>query len=88
VNVYLYDGAHSDEHHRQALLYYYKSLANEFIYLVDDWNWKSIETSTRGAIKELNLEILYENVLPAKSEGQDREQWWNGFFVSVLKKSS
>lgn len=86
VNVYLYDGAHGDEHHAQSLKHYYSALANEFIYLVDDWNWSSIERATKRTIEELKLEIVFEQVMPAVPEGQDREQWWNGFFVSVLRK--
>ncbi len=37
INVYFYDGAHNDWAQRDALLYYKPVLADEFIYIVDDW---------------------------------------------------
>lgn len=86
VNVYFYDGNHTDESHKQALKHYYYSLSNEFIFIVDDWNWEIVKNSTLNVIKELKFTVLYESVLPAALEGQDMDQWWNGVYAVVLKK--
>jgi hypothetical protein len=86
VNVYLYDGKHTDEAQYQALSKYYTAMENEFIFLVDDWNWSTVERATKNAISGLGLKVAFEKVMPAKQEGQDLENWWNGFYVSVLKK--
>ena len=38
-NIYMYDGSHRAECHFKALNHYLDCLDNEFIYLVDDWNF-------------------------------------------------
>jgi hypothetical protein len=87
--------------HELALTHYLKSMQDEFIFICDDWNrvmevestpndvrtrynW-NVEGITRNTIKKLNLTVLYEIALPARYWG-DVEQWWSGFYVSVLKK--
>ena len=76
VNVYLYDGDHSDEATVMALSVFMESLQNEFIYIVDDWEWWNVKGATLNAIKNLGLTTLFESTRP----------WWNGFYISVLKK--
>ena len=78
INCYLYDGCHSYESQMKSLTYFYPLLDDTFIFLVDDWNWDDPKRGTRQAIADLNLNILYERELG--------EGWWNGFFVSLLKK--
>ena len=41
-NIYMYDGNHDEVSHYKALNYYLPVLDQEFIYLVDDWNYKHI----------------------------------------------
>lgn len=83
IDVYFYDGDHEEKDHYLALQYYYESMADSFIYLVDDWCWPKVQTGTFRAIQELNLKVEmhvgfygYEN-----SNG-----WWNGCGVFVFKK--
>lgn len=78
INFYLYDGCHSYESQYKSLEYFYPFLDDVFIFLVDDWNWPDPQKGTRQAIKDLKLNILYEKEL--------NEGWWNGLFVSLLKK--
>lgn len=89
INVYLYDGAHTYESQFKALEYFYPILDDEFIFIVDDFdpvpNWYQVEKGTRDSIEKLNLKTLFEEHL--KSEGRnDPNTWWNGYFVSLLKK--
>jgi len=86
INTYFYDGGHSYEDQYKALTYYYKSLSDCFIYIVDDWNWvETVQDGTKNAIKDLNLNILFEQEMPADFNG-DVEKWWNGLYICVLKK--
>ena len=78
VNFYLYDGEHSFEAQRKALTHFYAMLDDAFIFLVDDYSWEAARSGTEEAIGELGLERVYEQVLT--------EGWWNGLYVSVLKK--
>lgn len=90
INVYLYDGNHDEINQYKALKYYYPILADEFIFMVDDFDsydakWAEVERGTRHAIDDLNLKILYENHLHSFGRN-NADSWWNGFFVSYLKK--
>ena len=78
VNFYLYDGEHSFEAQCKALTHFYAMLDDAFIFLVDDYSWEAARSGTEEAIGELGLERVYEQVLT--------EGWWNGLYVSVLKK--
>jgi hypothetical protein len=78
INFYLYDGEHSFEAQRKALTHFYALLDDAFIFLVDDYSWDAAKGGTEEAIGELGLERIYERELT--------EGWWNGLYVSVLKK--
>jgi len=85
INVYFYDGNHSEESSCNALTYYYSVLDDEFILIVDDFDWENPQHGIRRGIKECGLEIIYEQHL--KSNGMnDIDTWWNGIYVSILKK--
>jgi hypothetical protein len=78
VNFYLYDGEHSHASQRRALTHFYPMLDDVFLFVVDDYTWEAARTGTQDAIEELDLTTLYEQELV--------EGWWNGLYVSVLKK--
>jgi hypothetical protein len=84
-NIYFYDGDHSEESHYQALTYFYDNLDDEFIYICDDWNWPEVKQGTFRAIKEKNLTIVQEWDLPSNGNS-DKENWWNGLWVTILRK--
>jgi len=90
INIYLYDGRHLYEDQYKALEYFYPILEDEFIFLVDDFdpydeNWEVVEKGTRDAIKDLKLKTLFQMHL--KSTGRNAmDSWWNGYYVSILKK--
>lgn len=86
VNVYFYDGAHEAIDQKLALTYYYGTLADEFIYIVDDWNYEPARIGTKEALKELGTVVHKEWELFSKFNG-DRESWWNGFYVAVCEKA-
>ena len=78
INFYMYDGEHSHESQRRALTHFYPMLDDVFIFVVDDYGWAQAKSGTEQAIAELGLRTLYQRELA--------EGWWNGLFVSVLKK--
>lgn len=88
-NIYMYDGNHSSESHYNALLHYYKCLDDEFIFIVDDWNWKEVRENTLKGIESLNLKILYQKEIRLSlddSTTHEHTTWWNGIYVAILKK--
>ena len=59
-NIYMFDGNHTENSHYQALTNYLPCLDDEFIYLVDDWNWSEVRDGTLNSIKDNNCNILYQ----------------------------
>ena len=85
-NIYMYDGDHSKDSHSNALTYYYDCLDDIFIYIVDDWNWQQVKIGTIEAIHKLGLNVL-ERIEVNSEEYPDKEGYWNGVMICVLKKS-
>lgn len=90
INVYFYDGNHDESNQYKALKYFYPILADEFIFMVDDFDsydakWAEVERGTRHAMRNCNLNILFEKHLHSLGRN-NADSWWNGFYVSYLKK--
>lgn len=90
IDLYLYDGGHSEKDQEMALTYYLPVLANEFIFICDDYDWIEVQKGTQEGIRKSNLEILFEKHLVSNKSreegGHDNDSWWNGFYVALLKK--
>lgn len=99
-SLYLYDGGHSFADHRNAFMHFDCALAGTFIAVVDDWlqpEWGAgVRGGTRAAFAELGHEVLLEVVLGGgngggggggSGSGRDREGWWNGLYVAVVRKT-
>ena len=97
-NIYMYDGDHNKTSHYKALNYYYANLDDEFIYLVDDWNWDSVQNGTYQSIIDNNCKIIYKKEIITNNKnhpswgkgdgeraGKDGE-WHNGIAIFILKK--
>ncbi|MGH7744876.1 MAG: class I SAM-dependent methyltransferase [Candidatus Dormibacteria bacterium] len=88
VNVYFYDGNHSEESQYKALMHFLPMLADEFIWLVDDYGWHeapSVKAGTQRAIKDSGVTVLFERDLQPP-QPYDANGWWNGLYVGVLRK--
>lgn len=91
-NIYMYDGCHKNESHCKSLLHFYDCLDDIFIFIVDDWNWSDVREGTNNAINKLNLKVLYEKEIRLTFDNSHtevskaKESWWNGIYVSILKK--
>ena len=60
INMYFYDGGHNVGDHFLALYYYYPVLADEFIFICDDWPEEKVRTGTRAAIEQCNYAVRAE----------------------------
>lgn len=83
-NIYLYDGDHKKGSHTKALCHFYDCLDDEFIYLVDDWNWQKVRSGTMKGIKNTDLKILYQKEIRTPKNNE----WHNGISIFVLKKKN
>jgi hypothetical protein len=92
-NVYLFDGPHAYEDQYDGLIRAWNGLTEEFVFIVDDWNWDAVRAGTMDAIRDLGLEVqmkievrtTQDNSHPAI--GGKQSDWHNGYFISVLRKN-
>lgn len=85
VNIYFYDGNHTVESHKKAFTYFNDILDDLFIAVVDDWAWDLVKSGTKSAFEELHYQVLFEETLPSYV-ASDKENWWNGLYVAVIRK--
>jgi hypothetical protein len=88
-NIYMYDGNHTYESHYKSLTYFIDSMEDEFILIVDDWNWIEVQRATIDSINDLKLNVLWNKEIKLNNDGlttHDKDGWWNGISVFLIKK--
>lgn len=96
INVYFYDGDHNLEKQGEALTYFGPVLADEFIYIVDDWRDAGDDEKSGAArgtyvgIKEGEYNIAYEAEAPRSTRlplGVTGPGYHQGLGIFVLEKN-
>jgi hypothetical protein len=73
----MYDGNHTNESHYKSLTYFIDCLDDEFILIVDDWNWDVVRNATHDSIKHLKLEVLWSKEIKLTNDNStthDKEE--------------
>ena len=93
-DVYFYDGPHSQKNHYDAIHIVKSALKEEFIFIVDDWNWSEIRNGTENALRDNQIKIIskievFTNVNNKSPRFLNRQysDWHNGIFIASCKKS-
>jgi hypothetical protein len=85
IDVYFYDGAHSEQDHIQAVTHFKDSCNDCFILIIDDYNWDYVVSGTQKGIQLSNLNVDFELTKPTAANGV-KDTWWNGVGIFVLSK--
>jgi predicted O-methyltransferase YrrM len=85
IDLYFFDGEHTYEAQYNAIDYYLPAMADEFIFVVDDWTNAPVKNGTLDAIKKNNLQII-ECQIRGEGKLKDKDGWWCGFASFKLKK--
>lgn len=96
-NIFMYDGNHDEESQYRALTHFIEIMDDEFIFIVDDWNWDQVRSGTYRSFID-QVDILYEKEVRCdipfgrcKGAGAynytNRKGWWNGIGIFVLKRT-
>ena len=92
-NCYLFDGPHAREDQYDGLMLALPALDDEFVFIVDDWNWEPVRDGTMQAIAAAGLKIKTSIDVRTTQHNAHPEfagkhsDWHNGYFLSVLRKS-
>jgi len=98
IDVYFYDGGHTEEQQKKALTHYIDCMAPQFIYIVDDWKWERVRKGSTQGITELGLKVLWSKEITTEGPGlspavplwpghSGTEGWSNGTGIFVLERS-
>ena len=82
-NILFYDGDHSI--HNDILPKWDSAMDNQFVFIVDDWNWDNVRVPTLESIKKMGYKVLYKEEITGKIE--DSTDYWNGLGIFVLEKN-
>ena len=87
IDIYFYDGWHSEEMQAKALPYFLDKMANKFIWVVDDANWDYVASGTNIGLSELQGKIEIEKVWTLRGYHlQNDPVWHNGVFIYLINK--
>jgi len=87
VNVFCYDGDHSEAAHAYALVAFRPVLESVCLYIVDDWRWECVKYGTAAGLTLGNWAELKRWELDDPSIPHGRKHgWWNGVVVFLLEK--
>lgn len=86
-DLYNFDAEHSESAQQRAVTYFPPYLTDEFIMVIDDWQFNGVETGTRMGIKLANLEILFEKIFVTNEGGEHNMAWHNGYGLFYLKQT-
>jgi hypothetical protein len=86
ANVYFYDAGHTLQDHFLALIHFFPSLDNTFIFIVDDWGLQNVRVGTIAAIAAMPVEIIARHEVLSPGVGMDKAEWNNGVGIFVLTK--
>jgi len=96
-NVFLFDGPHLEIDHYDGIIMPQAALDDEYIIIVDDYNWPDVRNGTSKAIANLNVTIecsievrtTHDNSHPKPSPREDGiSDWHNGYFIASVNKHS
>lgn len=91
-NVYLFDGPHEYRDQYDGLSLALPSLTDEFVFIVDDWNWEAVRNGTLDAIRSCGLQVRTMIEVRTTDDNSHptvagrHSDWHNGYFISVLSK--
>jgi hypothetical protein len=91
--VYLFDGPHAEQDQYDGIRLVEAALDDEFVLIVDDWNWLRVRKGALRAINDLKMSVLFALEIRTSlddshgSTSGPRSDWHNGYFIGVLTKS-
>jgi len=87
VDMFLYDAGHSAEETENGITYFKQFMADEFILLVDDFWWATVQEGTWKGIQKAGLNVVWAATLDNGIRSSCASNgWWNGYSVFLIRK--
>lgn len=85
IQMFFYDGPHDQQTTSRAVEYYWPTLQEEAVLIFDDANWQGVVDGALQGIESMGGQVVYEKKI--LNDIEDPTQWWNGLFITVVKKN-
>lgn len=92
-NIYLFDGPHTERDHYGGITLALPALDDEFVLVVDDWNWEVVRDGTMAAVKDAGLKIS-DTVIRTTADNSHghpmgaASDWHNGYLIASCSKKN
>jgi hypothetical protein len=92
-NVYMFDGPHEEADQIDGIVHALPGLDDEFVLIVDDYNYERVITGTRKAMEATRLKIVACIEIKTTQTGGHPQvafqfsDWHNGYFLAVCRKT-
>ena len=87
IDIYYYDGEHSRESQKRGILHAFPQLADDFILIVDDFDWVDVLNGTTDALDELMDKVELVESWQLTDGVPDGPRFHNGILIGLFKKS-
>jgi hypothetical protein len=93
-NVYLFDGPHTLKDQHDGIIFAQPALEDQFILIVDDWNWEKVRSGTMDAIRDAHLQLEFSAEIRSSLDDTHPpikgliSDWHNGYLVAAVSKLS
>lgn len=94
ANIYLFDGPHDERDQFDGIALALPGLRQEFVLIVDDFNWSQVREGTSRALLQKKLTVLCSVTIRTNAAGFDpkimfeKSDWHNGYFLAVVTQPS
>lgn len=91
-NIYLFDGPHTEDDHRDGIVLAQSALDDDFFLIIDDWNWRPVRIGTMRGLLDAKCKIraaIELRTAPNDQRPQAARQdsnWHNGYFLALASK--
>jgi hypothetical protein len=92
-NVLFYDGSHEEKDQYDGVMLPQPALADEYVLIVDDWNWEHVRRATFRALTDVGATIDMSIELRTTMDNAlawwagSKSDWHNGLFIAAVRKN-
>lgn len=86
VDIYLFDGPHSQEDHRAGVEVINSLRFDSLIFIVDDWNWEDVRIGTLAGLQALNSKVVCKvEIFSGTNKRFQFSRWHNGYCLFLIE---
>jgi len=86
-DLFLFDGGHSFEDHKRAVTHFFPMMADQFIFVVDDFShpdFHAVKEGTFAGLEEVKDQYEIVKSWEIFEEGEGSVRWWNGIGIFLI----